>query len=159
MKTGKAFVAGVVGGAVMSALMAMARAFMGMPANLEMMLGTMVVQPPGAVAWTVGLVMHLVLSGLIALIYAWGFERVTHRAGWAVGAGFGVIHAIIGGLFMGMVPAMHPLIPEQMPAPGAFMSNIPMGPVALFVLHIVYGAVVGAIYRPVEHPARRPVAA
>jgi len=159
MQTGKAFVAGVVGGAVMSALTAMARALMGMPANLEMMLGTMVVQPPSAVAWTVGLAIHLVLSGLIALIYAWGFERVTHRAGWAVGAGFGVIHAIIGGLFMGMVPAMHPLIPEQMPAPGAFMSNVPMGPVALFVLHIIYGAVVGAIYRPVEHPARRPAAA
>jgi hypothetical protein len=145
MNVGRAFLAGVVGGIVMSIGLAMGRAI-GMPADLEMMLGTMMLQP-GAGAFLLGMMMHLIISGVI---YAWGFEYVTRRSSAAVGAGFGVIHGIIGGLFMSMMPMMHPLIPEHMPAPGAFMSNMGlMGVVAEMVLHVIYGAVVGAVYRPV----------
>lgn len=151
MKTGTAFVAGVVGGAAMSALMWMARMMMGMPANLEMMLGTMVM-PPGTTAWIIGFVMHLMISGAIALLYAWGFEHVTHRAGWLVGAGFGILHAIVAGMVMGMMPMMHPRMPDPMMAPGAYMSNLGMmGVIAEFMLHIVYGAIVGAMYGTVLH--------
>lgn len=149
MNLGRAFLAGVVGGIVMSIGLAMGRA-MGMPANLELMLGTMLLQP-GTAAWVVGFMMHLMISGVIALIYAWGFETLTHKSSAAIGAGFGVIHAIIGGIFMGMMPMMHPMIPEMMPAPGAFLSNLGMmGVMAEFVLHILYGAVVGAIYTPAQ---------
>lgn len=161
MNAGKAFTAGVVGGAVMSVIMALVRITMvdrGM--NLEMLLGTMLGLAPTAATWVVGLVIHLVISGAIALIYAWGFERVTHRAGWALGAGFGLIHAVIGGLFMGVMPAMHPLVPGQLPAPGFFMANQgALGVFAFFMLHLIYGAVVGAIYSPVEHPRPEPAAA
>lgn len=154
MNYGRAFLAGVVGGAVMSVMLAMARNVMGMPANLEMMLGTMTGIQPSTTTFLIGLMMHLVISGLIALIYAAGFEYVTRRSGWLIGAGFGVIHSIIGGIFMGMMPMMHPLIPEQMPAPGFFMSNLgPMGVVAEIIMHIIYGAIVGAIYRLVHHHA------
>jgi len=156
MKVGKAFVAGMAGGAVMSALMWMAR-MMGMPANLEMMLGTMVTDP-GTTAWIIGFVMHLMISGAIALIYAWAFEHVTHRAGWLVGAGFGVVHAIIAGMVMGMMPMMHPRMPNPVMPPGAFLSNLgTMGVVAEFMLHMIYGAVVGAMYGAVIH-ARAGVA-
>jgi hypothetical protein len=156
MKAGRAFVAGMVGGAVMSALMWMGRTVMGMPANLEMMLGTMFTDP-GATAWIIGFVMHLMISGAIALIYAWAFEHITHRAGWLLGAGFGIVHAIIGGMVMGMMPMMHPRMPNPIMPPGAFMSSMgTMGVVAEFVLHMVYGAVVGAMYGAVVHA--RPVA-
>ena len=151
MNGGRAFWAGIVGGVVMTILMWMARTFMGMPMNLEMMEGTMLVRPPRPVAWAVGLVMHLMISGLIGLLYAWAFEHVTHRAGAGVGALFGLVHAVLAGLAMGMVPAIHPLIPGEMPAPGAFLSNIPMGPVAVFALHVIFGSVVGAIYAPAHH--------
>lgn len=87
MNGGNAFVAGVVGGLVMSGLMWLARTMMAMPANLEMMLGTMVADP-GSTAWIIGFAMHLMISGAIALIYAWAFEHVTHRAAWLIGAGF-----------------------------------------------------------------------
>ena len=156
MNAGKAFTAGVVGGAVMSLLMWMARTFMGMPANLEMMLGTMLGLAPGPTAWIAGFIWHLVNSGVIALIYAWGFEHVTHRAGWLVGLGFSISHAILAGIFMGMMPAMHPMIPEQMPPPGAFMAGMgAIGVIAEFMLHMIYGAIVGAMYGPVRQP--RPV--
>lgn len=153
MKFGTAFIAGMIGGAAMSALMWMGRELMGMQANLSMMLGTMFVQPPGAAAWITGFIMHLIISGLIALIYAWGFEHVTHRAGVGVGVGFSLIHSVIGGAMMALMPMIHPLIPGQMPAPGAFLMNYgALHVVALFVMHAVYGAIVGAIYAPVLHP-------
>ncbi|MDQ3035698.1 MAG: hypothetical protein M3Y87_25050 [Myxococcota bacterium] len=152
MKTGQAFLAGVVGGAVMTILTAIGR-LLGLDVNLEMMLGTMLL-PPSAVAWIVGLAMHLLISGLIAIAYAAGFERVTHRAGASVGLAFSVIHIVIGGLFMGLVPALHRLIPEQMAAPGAFLSNHgAVGVISFLVLHAIYGAIVGAMYAPAVHEA------
>lgn len=153
MKTGKAFWAGVVGGIAMVILIWMARTFMGMQMNLSMMIGTMFL-PAGPAAWILGFIVHLVISGLIALIYAWGFENVKHKAGVWLGVAFSLIHATIAGLVMGMVPAMHPRIPEMMPAPGFFLSRMgAMGVIALFVLHFVYGGIVGAMYRPVLHGA------
>ncbi len=110
---------------------------------------------PSAAKWVMGFIMHLIAGGIFVLIYAVGFEYLTHRAGWLVGAGFGLIHSLFAGLFMAMMPAMHPLIPEAMPAPGAFMSNLGMmGVVAEIMLHLIYGAIVGAMYGPVSH---RPV--
>src|SRR5918996_2950090 len=150
----KAFVAGVIGAAVMSIIMAMARA-MGMPANLEMMLGTMMGGPPSAMTWMMGLIIHLIAGGIFALIYAVGFKYWTHRADWLVGLGFGVIHTLFSGLLLAMMPAMHPLVPEMMPAPGALMANLGMmGVGALFMLHLIYGAIVGAMYGPVVHQPR-----
>jgi hypothetical protein len=140
----------VVGGVAMTILAWLVRRA-GLDMNAEMMLGSMVSSAPGLTTWLIGFAMHLMISALIALIYAWGFEHVTHRAGAAIGLGFAVIHVAIAGMVMAMIPAMHPMIPEQMPAPGAFMAN--MGPmfVALFVIeHLLYGAIVGAIYTPLQ---------
>jgi len=50
------------------------------PANLEMMLGTMMGGPPSAMRWIMGLMSHLIAGGIFALIYAVGFEYWTHRA-------------------------------------------------------------------------------
>jgi hypothetical protein len=160
MKIGKALVAGLVGGVAMTVLGWLVRQT-GLQMNAEMMLGSMVSSSPGLTTWLIGFVIHLVISALIALIYASGFERVTHRAGTVVGLGFAVIHVIIAGMVMAMIPAIHPMIPERMPAPGAFMANMGVTFVALFVIeHLLYGAIVGAMYGPVEHPAaRRTVAA
>jgi hypothetical protein len=150
MKTGKAFLAGVLGAVVMSGILWIARNAMGIPAHMEMMLGTMVVQKAALTAFLIGFGIHVLIGGVLALVYAWGFEHVTHRAGWLVGAGFGLVHATISGLGMAMVPAIHPMIPEQMPAPGAFMSNLGViGIVAEYALHVVYGAIIGALYGPV----------
>ena len=148
MKVGKAVSAGLAGGGAMTALAWLVRQ-MGIDMNAEMMLGTMV-SSPGSAAWLIGFVMHMMLSVAIAFIYAWGFERVTHRAGAVVGLGFAVIHVILAGMVMGIIPAMHPMIPEQMPAPGAFMANMGTTFVALFVIeHLMFGTIVGAMYGPV----------
>lgn len=160
MNYGRAFLAGVIGGVVMSLVMAMARNFMGMEVHLEMMEGTMLGLQPGTTTWVIGFVMHLIISGIIGIIYAFGFEYITHRAGWLMGAAFSIVHGLIAGVLFTMIPAIHPLVPEKMPAPGAFMSNQgAMGVIAFFILHLIYGAVVGALYPPVQHHAQNEAVA
>lgn len=150
MKIGKAIVAGLAGGLAMTVLAWVARQT-GLTLNAEMMLGTMTGNAPGMTTWMIGFVMHLMLSALIALLYAVGFERVTHRAGVGVGLAFAVVHIIIGGIVMGMIPGVHPMIPEQMPAPGPFLINMGGAFVAFFVAeHLMFGAIVGALYGPVS---------
>jgi len=159
MRTGKAFAAGVTGGLVMSLLMGMGRMIMGMQANIEMVEGTMLMDP-GPATWWVGFVMHLMISGLIGLVYGWGFERIR-RSGAGIGAGFGVVHAVIAGLLMLMMPLIHPRMPDPVPAPGFLMLNLGvMTMFAALLVHVIYGAVVGAIYGPTtQHTgAHRPVA-
>jgi hypothetical protein len=154
MKPGKAFVAGVVGGAAMSVLISSAR-LLGLPMNLAMLLGTMTGLAPGAGTWLVGLAMHLVISGLIGMLYGVGFEHVARRSGALPGIVFSLVHIVVAGLAMGMLPSIHPLIPELVPAPGAFMSHVGEGAVIAFVaFHAIYGAVVGEMYGPVVHPSR-----
>ncbi len=150
MNYGRAFLAGVVGGAVMSVLMALGR-MMGMQINLEMMLGSMVTASMSTGVWILGLVMHLIISGLIALAYAAGFEYVTHRADWMIGVAFAIIHILIAGVVVGMAASMHPLIPQQIPAPGMFMANMgTMGVIAFIMLHLIYGGIVGAMYQSAQ---------
>jgi hypothetical protein len=52
------------------------------------------------------------------------------------------------------------MIPERMPAPGAFMVNLGViGIIAEFALHAVYGAIVGGLYGPVvRQRSAQPVA-
>lgn len=76
---------------------------------------------------------------------------------WGIGMAFALIHIVIGGAVMGMMPAMHPMIPEMMPPPGAFMSGMGLMGVTVFVAeHLVYGGMVGAIYEPVRRPLTAP---
>lgn len=150
----RAFLAGVVGGAIMTLLIAMARLLGMTTMDLELKLGSMISQEVNATSWVTGLVMHLIISGLIACIYAVGFEYVAHKASWLIGLGFAVIHTIIGGIFVGMMGQIHPLMPsDALPAPGPFAINFgTMTTVGFIVAHLIYGAIVGAMYEvTVEH--------
>lgn len=155
MRVIQAFLAGVVGGATMSLITALART-MGMPVNWELILGTFFGAPPSRTAWLTGLILFLVLSGLIALLYAIGFEHVTRRAGWSVGLVFSFVHTLVAGTLVGLVPALHPLVPESLPAPGAFMANLGTLGIGIFVLsHLIYGAIVGTLYAPLHYESAR----
>jgi hypothetical protein len=151
MRSGIAFSAGIIGGSVTSLILILARS-LGMDVNFELLLGTMLGGEPSAARWIFGFVLHLMISGFIALIYASGFEHVTHQAGWRVGAAFALVHTLVGGIFLGLMPLLHPLVPEVLAAPGAFMSNFGLAGVISFAgLHVIYGALVGAMYGPVIH--------
>jgi membrane-bound metal-dependent hydrolase YbcI (DUF457 family) len=91
---------------------------------------------------------HLIASGLIALIYALIFDLLGIGDNlWFWGLVGGAVHWIIGGMFLAMVPAMHPEIPEERPAPGPFAKNFGVPDVPAFLMgHLLYGLVVGILY-------------
>lgn len=152
MRNGRAFWLGVIGGAAVTVLLTLGR-MVGIPANIGMMLGTVTGLAPTPGTWLLGFVMHLVISGLIGLVYAAVFEYVLHQSGSAAGLGVAIIHSIVAGLFMGLVPIINPAIPAILPAPGLFLSNLGgAGVVLFFVVHLIYGWIVGAWYGPVLHP-------
>jgi hypothetical protein len=150
----QAVLAGVVGTAVMTAVLYMGF-LMGMRMDMPMMLGTMML-PKGPAAWVAGLVMHFGMGIVFFIVYALLFNAFGIReavAGW--GAIFGLVHGFVAGAALGMMPVMHPRIVSAsgetaegtLPAPGPFGLNVSaMAPVAIIVLHVIYGAVGGAIY-------------
>lgn len=146
MKSGKALMFGVLGAAAISALSAVLR-LLGLPINLELMLGTLTGAEPSAATFMLGLGIHLAVGALFGLLYGWLFERVWDHGGASTGMILGVIHAAIIGMAVGLAPQFHPLIPERMSEPGPFFGNLGIvGVVGFFALHLVYGAVVGAGY-------------
>jgi hypothetical protein len=159
MNIGKAFIAGLAGGAVMTLAMLLARETGLTTMDIEKKLGSMITGDLSRSAWQIGLAIHFVVSGLLALIYAFAFERLTHKAGWVFGAAFGLVHAIISGFVMGALGEIHPLMRDGLlRAPGLFASNFGSATVALFVVgHVVYGAVVGLLYKALApHKTRIP---
>lgn len=152
---GPAIAAGAVATVVMTVVMYMG-GIMGMKMDIPMMLGTMFL-PKGAAARVLGLGLHFMMGIGFFLVYAAVLDATgieSNIVGWM--ALFGVVHALIAGMAMGMMPAMHPRMRSDrslgaaqaaLPAPGFFGLRLgAMAPMALIILHVVYGAVAGALY-------------
>jgi len=134
----RAFVAGVIGALAMSLLMIWFRAI-GVPLHLELRLAAML----GLHAWIVGLIAYLIVGGIIGLIYALVFEYVLNQAGIGAGLMVGACHSIFAGFIW-----------AQFAGPGRFWDALGApGIAALFLLHFVFGAIVGGLYRTRHHLA------
>jgi hypothetical protein len=112
-----------------------------------------------AMPW-VGILIHLLVSVLVGFVYAVGFQvvaAVDYLALWGlVGA---VIHYLVAGLVLAVIPPIHPDIPERSPAPGAFVRNLGMTDAAAFLAgHAVFGFVFGLAYGFVHPEGGWPVA-
>jgi hypothetical protein len=153
MRVGLAFLAGVIGGAVMIALVAIARAAGITDLNLGILWGSMITGNATAGTWVLGALIHLIVSGLIALIYAAVFEAIR-GSNWFTGLIGGAVHAVIGGLLFAALPGTPGFIRD----PGAFAINYGSATAALFIVgHLIYGIIVGGMYTPV-HTHKLPAA-
>jgi hypothetical protein len=147
MNPARAFLSGSAAGAVMSLFMAVARAA-GIPIELELMLGTLGGVEPCVATWAMGFMIHLLLSGFFGVLYGLGFDYVTHRAGFRVGMLLSIAHMALLGLLIGALAQVHPLMPLVLPSPGMFLRNFGQnGLLAFLMVHLVYGATIGALYR------------
>jgi len=134
----RAFVAGIIGAVVMSLIMIGLRAI-GVPLHLELRIAGML----GTHVWLIGLIAFVVIGGITGFIYALVFEYILNSAGVGAGLLVGACHAIFAGFIW-----------AQLPGPGRFWDTLGVpGIASLFLLHFVYGAVVGAIYRTEHHVA------
>lgn len=158
MKNDRALAGGLLGAIAMSVCLSLLR-LAGLPVNLELLLGSALGAIPSLATWFVGFAIHLLFGCLFGVVYGWLFERVLHRARVYGGVLLGSVHAIAAGLFLGAIPLFHARVPELDPAPGAFfLAAGPAGPLALLGVHLVFGAIVGAIYGrtvPESRPGER----
>lgn len=140
-----AIVAGLVGTAVISMLMAMGPR-MGMPKMaIWEMLGTMFSKEANlALGW----IIHFMMGVIFAIIYAALWAAGIGSATWLNGAIFGAVHFVVAGLAMGGMPMMHAGIKAgTVKAPGILMLNVGvMGLMGALIGHIVYGLVVALVY-------------
>jgi hypothetical protein len=108
-------------------------------------------------AMVVGTALHF-LNGLVfALFYALLFERLG-QATWWIGGVFGFVHALfVLTIGMAVLPGLHPHMvseyfgptPNRLLQPPGFLAlNYGRGtPVVTLIAHVIYGAIVGAMYR------------
>lgn len=140
--------AGIIGGMIMAMTrMIMRAAGVDLKMHVPRIWGTMmkIYGTPGRV---LGMMIHLLVSAVIALIYAWAFDLIGASGNlWLWGLLGGAIHWVLAGMFVAMMPPMHPEIPERLPAPGAFAKNFGTSDILGFLMgHLLYGISVGILY-------------
>ncbi len=144
-----AIFAGIVGGIVMSLMMWMARAIGLIDAHMERYQGCMITnRPQGTGTIVAGFIMHLMLSALIAILYAWGFAVIWDRATWVLGLIGGVIHWVIAGIMLPIMDGMNRCVQDdRIRGFGAFGKNYGAMMIAGFLIgHLLYGLIVGWLY-------------
>lgn len=162
-----AVLAGFVGTLVMTALIVVMRAAGKTRMDMVLLLGSMFTgRKP--LARAIGLVMHLGVMGAVVFgsIYAFLFAVLgtAPAAAWWVGAIIGILHGLVVGLLMPMVPMVHPRMEGhangnggsadgvELAPPGLFARNYGgMTPVGLVMAHMLFGLVVGLVYAFLVH--------
>jgi hypothetical protein len=145
----KAFKAGMLGALAMTVLMVIARALGVTTLNIEMALGTLLTRHIGAMSWILGFMMHIIVGGLLAQMYAFGFEFLAERTSAWIGAGFSLLHMSISSMGVFLLGSIHPLMRNHgvIPAPGPFAVNYGTLTAVVFIaVHLVYGSWVGSLY-------------
>jgi hypothetical protein len=157
-----AIVAGLAGGLMMSALMTMMRSMGKTEMDMALLQGSMFTDDRGR-ARAIGLFTHLVMMSAVVFgsIYALLFAILGVEQGnaWWVGGAIGVVHGLLAGMGMAMMPSMHPRMPAQaqvgegtrhslqLEPPGLFGKNYGGAtPPGMLMAHIIYGIVVGLVY-------------
>lgn len=132
-----AIVAGIVGNLVMTALMVMAPR-MGMPKmDIIGMLGSMFTADSGA-ARRLGLILHLMMGIVFAIIYALLWQAGIGSVTWLWGLIFGFVHALVVIIMMPIMMRMHPRPPTMEGGMKTIAGQI-MG-------HLVFGLVTTLVY-------------
>jgi uncharacterized membrane protein len=127
--------------------------------DYAMVLGSIFTQNTSGGTWVLGFIVHLIVSGFIALIFAAAFEAIR-ASNWWLGLLGGVITAIIAGFIVAgyRVPATG-VEAVGAASPGAFAINYGVPALITFIIgYLIYGLIVGSMYTPV-HTHKLPAAA
>lgn len=170
-----AVIAGFLGGVAMTVLMNALRKAGATDMDMELLEGSMFTGDRRA-AKAIGAMMHLVvmsalvIGSIYAAVYSW-IDLDPSNLWWA-GAVMGVVHGMIAGVAMGMMPLVHPRMDRDGPlgsratplsssgspvrtaepevrlrSPGLFAHRYgAITPVGVLMAHAVYGVVVGVVY-------------
>ena len=132
MNTGRAFVSGIVAAAIATGVILLLRT-----TGLSLDIDTRLAALFGASSWIVGVGIYFLIGGVLALAYAAFFEWALHQAGVGPGILIGAWHTILAGFAWAGTTD-----------PGKFWVHFGAAGIAsLFLVHFVYGGVVGGLYR------------
>jgi hypothetical protein len=151
--TARAVFAGVAGALVMS-IVSLAFAQWGAAVNLEKLLGALLgFAPDSQSGFGAGFVLHMMLGGWFAVLYAEGFGRVS-AGGWSMGAAFSIVHILVAGFLIAPMALFVSPAPSGAEYPAMFMAHQGLAGVCTFMLlHLTYGAVVGWVFEALGTPA------
>lgn len=133
----------------MSLMMAMARALGLVDASIERYEGCLLTgKDGGGGSVFAGLVMHLVISALVGIVYAWIFAQFWGEATWSLGLLVGLFHWLVGGILLPVMDGMNRCVRDgRLKRFGAFGSGRGGMMIAGFLMgHLLYGLVVGWLY-------------
>ncbi len=125
--------------------------------SIPFMLGT-IFTPDRDRAKLIGFTVHLLNGWWVAVVYYLTFADLG-QASWLLGAGLGILHAlVILVVIMPLLPGLHPRMASEQRGPTPTRLLEPPGflalhygrrtPILIIVAHAVYGAILGASYRP-----------
>ena len=149
-----ALAGGVVGTVVLTTGLRLAQEVGWTRMDIPLLLGTAFSADRGR-AEVIGFAVHFVNGILFALAYAFVFAA-TDRADWVLGLALGLVHALFAGgaLVNVLLPAVHPRMgtpwsdAQETPLlepPGFMLLNYGRATALVtIVLHLAYGAIVGA---------------
>lgn len=141
-----AIIAGISGTIVMTMVMVMAPT-MGMPKmDIVGMLGSMFSADSNRM---MGLVMHVMMGVVFAIVYALLWNAGIGTVGLLWGLLFGAGHWLVSGAMMGSMSAMHAGVKTgTVTAPGMYMMNNGgmMAFIGGLVGHLIFGLVVALVY-------------
>jgi hypothetical protein len=149
-----ALAGGAIGAVVLASGLRVAQELGWTRMDIPLLLGT-VFSENRSRATAIGYALHIANGLLFSLVYFAIFDAVD-QAGWLFGLALGAVHALFvgGGLVNVMLPAVHPRMgtpwtdAEETPlleSPGFMLANYGRNTAAVtFVLHLAFGAIVGA---------------
>ena len=105
--------------------------------------------PINRATYPVGLMIHLVMSIVFAVIHVVvfdSFDITSSYAAWGILFGFG--HALIAGTGIGLLEIVHRGIKDGIvEVPGFMTQNYPAPTSSSFVIvHVIFGVLLGAFY-------------
>jgi len=148
---------GFVGTVVLTTLMSVTQGVGFTRMNIPYMLGT-ILTPDRDRAKIYGFLVHLVNGWLFSLLYVAAFHSWGGPTWWR-GAAVGVVHvSFVLTAGMRILPSIHPRMATETEGPTLVRQLEPPGflalnygrrtPVTAFAAHVVFGAILGAFYRP-----------
>ncbi|MDP8955498.1 MAG: hypothetical protein M3N24_00850 [Actinomycetota bacterium] len=142
--------AGVFGGVMMEMATVVPRVSgLDVKLDLHLMWGRMM-RLRNPAAGLAGTAFHLLISAAIGLVYAAGLSLLFDASNnlWAWGLLGGLIHWVVGGLFIGAaLPLLHPDISKGQSPPGWLVTKFGRRDfLAFFVGHLLYGLTFGVLY-------------
>ena len=156
MNVGSVFISGFVATVTLGSIMAISQGVGLTRISIPFILGTWLTADRYKAMW-IGFFLYFGTGWVFATLYALVFQDYGH-VNWIIGAVCGLLHGIfVLTVMLPLLPGLHPRMASEKQGPTPTRALQPPGflalhygkqtPIVTLIAHIVYGAVMGLLYR------------